>query len=170
MDLICNRHGISEHRLYKTKNKWKCKKCEYLYSRRYMENLKLKAIAYKGDCCSKCGYKKCWQSLRFHHIDPSKKEFAIFESRPGYKKVRSWVKLKQEIDKCILLCANCHFELHSKDEKKSLEEDYDLQLDRVTIEQYNKSIIKKIKTAKNCFDEIIKNKTGKKENLKWEIS
>jgi hypothetical protein len=45
--------------------------------------------------------------LEFHHLDPNEKDFSI-----GGK---SWSleRLKKEVDKCILICANCHRELHS---------------------------------------------------------
>lgn len=66
------------------------------------------AIEYKGGKCILCGYNKCIQSLYFHHVGNSKKDFGI--SDRGY--TRSWERVKQEIDKCILVCANCHRELH----------------------------------------------------------
>jgi hypothetical protein len=151
MYLICNRHGISEHRL--SVEKWKCKKCEYLYSRRYLEGIKIKAIKYGGGECQKCGYDKCWRALHFHHIDPSQKEFGIFESKPGFKKVREWEKLKIEINKCILLCANCHIELHDKDEKIVYEE-MNIGLTRLSIESFNKSILSGKKTPEEIMSEL----------------
>ncbi len=149
MELICNRHGISLHRL--SVKKWRCKKCEYLYSRRYLENLKVRAIKYGGGECQKCGYDKCWRALHFHHVDPKLKEFNIFECRPGYKKVRNWELLKKEINKCILLCSNCHTEIHAEDER-IFEELLDLKLNRLDIELLNKSIIQKKRTAKEVYD------------------
>lgn len=149
MLLICNRHAVSEHK--PAGKKWKCKKCEYLYSRRYLENLKLKAIKYGGGECQKCGYDKCWRALHFHHVDPSKKSFGIFESRSGVKKVRNWEKLKLEINKCILLCSNCHTELHAQDEK-IIHEEFDLKLKRIEIESINKHILSGKKTAKEAFE------------------
>jgi endogenous inhibitor of DNA gyrase (YacG/DUF329 family) len=81
--------------------------------------LKLKAIEYKGGCCEKCGYKKCPASLVFHHTDPSKKDYGISSSSS-----RKWVKIKSELDKCALLCANCHNELHNEIYKIKREETY----------------------------------------------
>jgi hypothetical protein len=66
------------------------------------------AREYKGGKCEKCGYSKCPRALSFHHLDPSKKDFGLSER--GL--TRSWEKIKKEIEKCILLCANCHMELH----------------------------------------------------------
>ena len=48
-------------------------------------------------------------ALEFHHLDPSQKDFGI--SSKGY--TRSWDKVKEELDKCILVCSNCHREIHS---------------------------------------------------------
>ena len=66
------------------------------------------AMEYKGNKCMLCGYKKCIQALEFHHIVNTGKDFGI--SDKGY--TRSWEKVKKEIDKCVLICANCHRELH----------------------------------------------------------
>jgi 5-methylcytosine-specific restriction endonuclease McrA len=67
------------------------------------------ANKYKGGKCAVCGYKKCEKALEFHH-KIGQKDFGI--SKKGY--TRSWKKVKKELDKCILLCANCHREVHSK--------------------------------------------------------
>jgi len=67
------------------------------------------AIKYKGDKCVFCGYNKCIHALEFHHIEKNGKDFGISEK--GY--TRSWEKVKEELDKCILVCANCHRELHA---------------------------------------------------------
>ena len=66
------------------------------------------AVQYKGGQCSRCGYKKCVEALEFHHLDSSQKDFGI--SAKGY--TRSWARVREEIEKCVLVCANCHRELH----------------------------------------------------------
>lgn len=68
------------------------------------------AINYKGGHCQLCGYDRCPEALEFHHLESSGKDFGI--SNKGYTK--SWNKVKKELDKCILLCANCHREVHSR--------------------------------------------------------
>lgn len=68
---------------------------------------KEKAIKYKGSKCQKCGYDKCMRSMAFHHIDPKDKKFNISGNH-----TRSWNEVTKELDKCILLCHNCHCELH----------------------------------------------------------
>ena len=68
--------------------------------------LKILAIEYKGGKCQICGYKKFQGALDLHHIN-GVKEFGIADK--GY--TRSWEKIRTELDKCILVCANCHREL-----------------------------------------------------------
>lgn len=70
------------------------------------QKTKLKAIEYKGGKCQICGYNKCTRSLQFHHLDPNEKDFGISRG------TKSFEKLKPELDKCILVCANCHGEIH----------------------------------------------------------
>ena len=72
--------------------------------------LKYLAIKYKGEKCSICNYNKCKDALEFHHINPNEKDFSISEK--GI--TRSWEIIKKELDKCILVCSNCHREIHSK--------------------------------------------------------
>jgi hypothetical protein len=64
-------------------------------------------VEYKGGKCEFCGYTKCIEALEFHHIDETTKEFAISGS------TKSLENQKKEADKCYMLCANCHRELHS---------------------------------------------------------
>jgi hypothetical protein len=68
------------------------------------------AVEYKGGKCSRCGYSRCLEALEFHHLDSSRKDFGISEK--GYS--RSWQKVREEIEKCLLVCANCHRELHAQ--------------------------------------------------------
>lgn len=68
--------------------------------------VRLMAIEHKGGKCCLCGYSKYPGALELHHVR-GKKEFGI--SDKGY--TRSWAKIRMEIAKCILLCANCHREV-----------------------------------------------------------
>lgn len=68
--------------------------------------IKIKAIEYKGGECQICGYNKCRWALDFHHTS-SDKEFNISSF---YN--RSWEKIVIELDKCMLVCSNCHREIH----------------------------------------------------------
>ncbi len=60
-----------------------------------------------GGKCVRCGYDKCFDALEFHHVDPTLKEFHLGEAR-GY----NFERLKKEMNKCLLVCRNCHAELH----------------------------------------------------------
>ena len=70
---------------------------------------KQRAIEYMGGSCCKCGYSKCSYALEFHHTDPTEKEFSL--SQTGV--TRSWDRLLAELKKCILVCSNCHREIHA---------------------------------------------------------
>lgn len=70
---------------------------------------KQEAVDYLGGKCSKCGYSKCLDALCFHHLDPNKKSFEITRGI-----TLRWDRIKEEINKCILLCANCHAEIHAE--------------------------------------------------------
>tara|TARA_R110000744_G_scaffold249195_2_gene365460 strand:- start:7056 stop:7361 length:306 start_codon:yes stop_codon:yes gene_type:complete len=65
---------------------------------------KAKSVVYMGGKCNHCGWLyEVLDVFEFHHIDPSKKDFAI-----GKFLNCSWEKIKKELDKCVMLCANCH--------------------------------------------------------------
>ena len=98
---------------------YSCKQCAMDYQRKYnVENREKVTIASRkkrrrikeilikenGGQCIMCGYNKYAGALEFHHKDPSKKDFHV--SQTGINKAR------KEIEKCILVCSNCHMELH----------------------------------------------------------
>lgn len=115
-----------------------CACCRNKYHRK---KLKRKAIEYKGGKCQKCGYDKCDNALEFHHVNPEEKEFQITGTNI------SWEKIKIELDKCILLCANCHREKHASEQP--------------SFEDYQKFIGNKTKIAK-------KKKTNKRKVVRPE--
>lgn len=82
----------------------KCASCN-VNMRRF--SIKQKCIDYKGGRCERCGYDKCPAGLTFHHLDPKEKDFNISNSH-----CRAFAKIKSELDKCIMLCQNCHTEEH----------------------------------------------------------
>lgn len=101
---------------------WKDKEKHRAHVRAYGRSLEGKATArrkhikykklireYLGGKCSRCGYDKCLAALDFHHKDPSQKSFNVGSV------VRAFEKVKPELDKCELLCANCHRELHASE-------------------------------------------------------
>jgi hypothetical protein len=84
-----------------------CKKCSTRKTQKSRQRFKQDCVAYKGGQCVRCGYNKCFASMHFHHRDREQKEFAI--SRSTTTLLDS--KIKQELDKCDLVCANCHGEI-----------------------------------------------------------
>ena len=68
------------------------------------------AVAAKGYKCEICGYDRCAEALEFHHLNESDKDFGLSER--GH--ARSWKRVEKEFKKCVLLCANCHREVHAK--------------------------------------------------------
>ena len=83
-----------------------CNSCSVTLARR---RRKQKAVDYKGGCCQICGYDKYAGALQFHHLEPDHKDFGFsFKGVP-----RNWEAQKAELDKCVLLCSNCHCEVHA---------------------------------------------------------
>ena len=99
---VCGREYIYNKRSGHTKTK--CNSC-VVNTRRF--SVKRKAREYLGNKCSVCGYDKCSEALEFHHKNPETKEFNI----SGFHCL-SWEKIQEELDKCILVCSNCHREIH----------------------------------------------------------
>lgn len=79
----------------------------------WRKRTKIKLVEYKGGKCEFCGYNKSINALQFHHIDSNEKDFTISG------KSLSFERLKNEVDKCLLLCANCHHEVHEKNKSKT---------------------------------------------------
>ena len=83
------------------------RKKNYNRVKSFRQKTKEKAIEYKGGKCEKCGYNKCSWAFEFHHLDSEEKDFGI----SSYATL-AWDKIKKELDKCVMVCANCHRELH----------------------------------------------------------
>lgn len=81
--------------------------CNSCIVNKHKRKRKLKIVKYLGGKCKRCSYNKCVGALSCHHIDPNTKSFSISGSH-----CRKWSIVKEELKKCELLCANCHFELH----------------------------------------------------------
>jgi hypothetical protein len=77
--------------------------------KRWRRNFKEKLVLGLGGKCRICGYNRTHKALHIHHVDPSKKEFQ-------FSKIMAhpiaWEKAVKEAKKCILLCGNCHAEVH----------------------------------------------------------
>lgn len=82
-----------------------------IYSERVIKTQRKKrvyAIQFYGGKCVRCGYDKCIDALEFHHKDRTSKK-----AKPTYVIRRwRWTRVKEELDKCDLVCSNCHKEIH----------------------------------------------------------
>lgn len=107
-EVIDNKHRINKDVLLRIKNKYKCEKCEW---------------------------DKSLNGLEFHHRDPNKKDFGLGEisRRLHIHRIPYYVALKAEVEKCDLLCRNCHRKEH-------------LDVDRIN--NLMPQILEKVKTYK----------------------
>ena len=70
---------------------------------------KIEAVKHMGGKCIVCGYDRCDKSFDFHHLNPSKKDFELCD----FWVRKNWEEILAELDKCILMCSNCHREYHA---------------------------------------------------------
>lgn len=85
-----------------------CRLCFKLHDNRHV--LKEECVSYKGGKCIRCGYHKCLAAFDFHHRDLREKDMQI----SSFRNRKMTDKTKHELDKCDLLCANCHREIHDE--------------------------------------------------------
>lgn len=104
----CKRHGVTEHAEEAT-GYYRCKKCRNEHVIKARQDVKRKIVEDFGGKCKICGYSKWIGNLIFHHLDPSKKEFAIGNGGSTI----SYEKIKREASKCLLVCCRCHGEIHA---------------------------------------------------------
>ena len=103
---FCEWCGESDpKRFYNRKNR--CKNCHNDKQKEYVKSLKRKAVLFKGGKCKQCGYCKNLAALDFHHIDSTQKDENWITARHW-----GWKRLKKELEKCDLVCRNCHAEIH----------------------------------------------------------
>ena len=91
------------------------RKCKGCYNKdrgsRVNENRQWIIEQMGGKCC-RCGYNKCDAALDLHHLDPTTKDE---QTMKNLRHITDKERVQSELDKCILLCANCHREEHAKD-------------------------------------------------------
>jgi len=120
-----------------------CKRCQITYNTEASRKKKRKAVEYKNGKCKICGYNKCINALEFHHRDPSTKK-ENWDNMSGWR----WERIVKELDKCDLLCANCHREIHydTFDPKYGSE-----PIKRIPKKKPKPLIVKKCEVCKNEF-------------------
>ena len=79
------------------------------YVKAWRKNSKKRIIESMGGSCVICGYNKGQSGLALHHLDPKSKDFGLGAVRAN---IKSWNKIAEELKKCILVCHNCHSEIH----------------------------------------------------------
>ncbi|HAR54905.1 TPA: hypothetical protein DCR79_01300 [Patescibacteria group bacterium] len=100
---------------YQQRGRTRCGSCNTKI-RRY--RAKAAAIKYLGGKCASCGWQGNQATFQFHHTNSKEKDFVL-----GNVANRNWDVIKTELNKCILLCANCHAVRHStKDSDRFLQE------------------------------------------------
>jgi len=98
-----------------------------------------------GGSCGICGYNKCQRSLDIHHLNPLQKEFSLASIRAWPK---AWTSIVVELRKCVLLCKNCHGEVHDN----VTQIPFSISKFDESFSDYKtlRSLDKKSKTTKNC--------------------
>jgi len=104
---ICQHCGDNEPDNFWPKMKTTCRKCHGKNIGERLIASREAAIEYKGGKCEHCGYNKYRGALEFHHKDPTLKD-------PTGLRAYNLKRLFAEVDKCVLLCSNCHREEHAK--------------------------------------------------------
>ena len=94
-------------------NTW-CKTCITLGMKLHARKRKQDAILLLGNRCVICNKQYHQSAYDFHHIDKSKKEMGVAKLLQSYAVTHQ--RVQKELSKCILVCSNCHRELHSKEE------------------------------------------------------
>lgn len=108
----CPRHGATEFAQYsagpKRGYRWRCKRCIGEAVTRRLQRIKRMLVEDAGGSCAVCGYDRCIINLHFHHVDPTKKSFAMTVAMG-----KSIATFRVEAKKCVLVCANCHGEIEA---------------------------------------------------------
>ncbi len=85
-----------------------CGSCHNAYNIKQGQGKRLRAVQELGGHCQACGFSLYMCSLDFHHKNPAAKD-------PNFRSMRgwSWKRILVELEKCTLLCKNCHAAIHN---------------------------------------------------------
>jgi hypothetical protein len=108
--------NILQNKFYAKNDSYRSKNQERIRNRRKI--FKSHVVELHGNKCIICGYSKYHGGLHFHHKDPAQKNFGL-----ATRRYSSLKKYKEEAEKCILVCGNCHAEIHSHDKMKKQRKD-----------------------------------------------
>jgi transposase len=104
---ICVRHGETLFRLRADQTSYSCMRCRSENVSDIRRRRKARLVEEAGGACVLCGYSRYPGALQFHHVDRSDKVFSV--SHRGL--CRSLERAREEVKKCVLLCATCHAEV-----------------------------------------------------------
>jgi 5-methylcytosine-specific restriction endonuclease McrA len=109
----CKHHGLTEFAAYSRgkdePKRWRCKRCAGEAVTRRKQKVKRMLVDEAGGCCAVCGYDRCIINLHFHHVKPDEKAFVVSSST-----TKSLAAYRSELQKCVLVCANCHGEIEAQ--------------------------------------------------------
>jgi hypothetical protein len=106
----CRHHGLAPHGRYRDRDGYRvrCKACIAEEVTRRHQKVRRILVEEAGGCCAVCGYDRCLINLCFHHVDPATKSFSL-----NMGSGKGIAARREEIKKCVLVCANCHGEIES---------------------------------------------------------
>jgi len=111
--LVVEKFSTKTTRTGKLTYKSACIQCSNLTIKKFRDGMKRTAVDQFGGCCFDCKRSYPLAVYDFHHLDSADKDIHL--SRLLRKKRTSWNEMKHELDKCVLLCANCHRIRHYSD-------------------------------------------------------
>jgi transposase len=104
--LTCRRHGETDFWL-EGRGYYRCLQCRSEAVAKRRRKVKAILVGEAGGRCRLCGYDRSVAALQFHHVDRSAKSFGL-----SYRGLtHSIERLREEAQKCVLLCSNCHAEV-----------------------------------------------------------
>jgi len=118
--LYCEKHQITKFRAVRNKRcksgfNFYCRECKYHADRQLeekrSEQRKKVIVEYLGGKCMLCDYDRCYPALDCHHMFAKDKDFNISSEM---RKKGAMSTIRSEVDKCALVCKNCHAEIHQK--------------------------------------------------------
>jgi transposase len=105
---FCEQHGPSDF-VPRSDGGYRCVRCRSDAVTRRRQKVKATLVQEAGGACALCGYDRAISALAFHHVDPARKTFSVSAGGLG----RSLSTARNEAEKCVLLCSNCHAEVEA---------------------------------------------------------
>jgi hypothetical protein len=104
----CGRCGETDPAKFYGHKRRMCGPCHNAYNTKQGQDKRLRAVKELGGKCCVCGFDRYLCSLDLHHREPKSKD-------PKFRSIRgwSWERIAIELEKCILLCKNCHAAIHN---------------------------------------------------------